>query len=60
LWGGLVPGVSGLVGVDEAGAGVENNLSISNLDWEDFADAVDSDGVFRGFEDRPPTSDSED
>jgi hypothetical protein len=40
--------------------GVENNLSISNLDWEDFADAVDSDGVFRGFEDPPPTPDSED
>ena len=29
--------------------GVENNLSIANMDWEDFADAVDDDGVFRGF-----------
>jgi hypothetical protein len=30
--------------------GVENNLSISNMDWEEFADAVGGDGVFRGFE----------
>lgn len=29
--------------------GVENNLSIANMDWLDFADAVDPDGVFRGF-----------
>jgi len=29
--------------------GVENNLSISNMDFAEFADAVDSDGVFRGF-----------
>jgi hypothetical protein len=29
--------------------GVENNLSIANMDFEDFADAVDPDGVFRGF-----------
>jgi hypothetical protein len=29
--------------------GVENNLSIANMDWEDFADAVDDDGIFRGF-----------
>jgi hypothetical protein len=28
---------------------IENNLSIANMDFEDFADAVDSDGVFRGF-----------
>ena len=28
---------------------VENNLSIANMDFEDFADAVDEDGVFRGF-----------
>lgn len=32
---------------------VENNLSISNMDFRDFADAVDDDGVFRGF---PPPS----
>lgn len=29
--------------------GVENNLSLANMDWEDFADCVDADGVFRGF-----------
>jgi hypothetical protein len=29
--------------------GVENNLSISNMDFAEFADAVDQDGVFRGF-----------
>lgn len=28
---------------------IEANLSISNLDFRDFADAVDRDGVFRGF-----------
>ncbi|MGW4241305.1 DUF6924 domain-containing protein [Nocardia sp. NPDC004722] len=26
---------------------IENNLSISNMDWEDFAEAVDDDGVLR-------------
>lgn len=29
--------------------GVENNLSIMNMDFEDFADSADEDGVFRGF-----------
>ena len=28
---------------------IENNLSISNMDFDEFADAVDSNGVFRGF-----------
>jgi hypothetical protein len=28
---------------------VQNNLTISNLDWEDFAGKADGDGVFRGF-----------
>jgi tetratricopeptide (TPR) repeat protein len=28
---------------------VENNLSIANMDFEEFADAIDEDGVFRGF-----------
>ena len=28
---------------------IENNLSITNLDFEEFAAAVDEDGVFRGF-----------
>ncbi|WP_256127740.1 hypothetical protein [Arthrobacter sp. SDTb3-6] len=29
--------------------GVENNLNISNMDWEEFAGRTDDDGVFRGF-----------
>ena len=29
--------------------GVENNLSLANMDFADFADAVDPDGIFRGF-----------
>ncbi|MGW1739274.1 DUF6924 domain-containing protein [Nocardia sp. NPDC001965] len=29
--------------------GIENNLSIANMDFQDFADAADADGVFRGF-----------
>ena len=29
--------------------GVDNNLNLANLDWADFADEVDDDGVFRGF-----------
>jgi hypothetical protein len=28
---------------------IENNLTIANMDFEDFANAVDSGGVFRGF-----------
>jgi len=28
---------------------IENNLSISNMGFEEFADSVDNDGVFRGF-----------
>jgi len=28
---------------------IENNLSIANMDFADFAGAVDSGGVFRGF-----------
>jgi hypothetical protein len=31
-------------------AGIECNLSISNMDFESFADNVDEDGIFRGFE----------
>jgi hypothetical protein len=30
---------------------VENNLSLANMGFEEFADAVDDDGVFRGFAD---------
>ena len=29
--------------------GVENNLSLTNMDYGEFADNVDGDGVFRGF-----------
>jgi hypothetical protein len=29
--------------------GVENNLSLGNMDFSEFADNVDADGVFRGF-----------
>jgi hypothetical protein len=29
--------------------GIENNLSIANMDFSEFADSVDPDGVFRGF-----------
>ena len=28
---------------------VENNLSLANMDIEEFADATDADGVYRGF-----------
>ena len=30
---------------------VENNLSIANMDFAEFADGADADGVFRGFPD---------
>ena len=29
---------------------VENNLSLANMDFSEFADHVDAGGVFRGFE----------
>lgn len=28
---------------------IENNLSLGNMGFEDFADAVEEDGIFRGF-----------
>lgn len=28
---------------------IENNISLANMDWEEFVDAADDDGVFRGF-----------
>lgn len=28
---------------------IENNLSLANMDFDEFASAVDGDGVFRGF-----------
>jgi hypothetical protein len=30
-------------------AAIEGNLSFANMDWEEFADNVAADGVFRGF-----------
>ena len=30
---------------------IENNLNIANMDWEEFAEAVGADGIFRGFRD---------
>ena len=35
---------------------IENNLSIANMDFEDFADNVDDDGIFRGFPGDPYNS----
>lgn len=32
-------------------ASIEANLSIDNMDFDQFADSVDADGVFRGFSD---------
>ena len=29
---------------------IENNLSITNMDFREFADNLDADGVFRAFE----------
>lgn len=31
--------------------GVENNLSLANMDFSEFVDGADADGVFRGFPD---------
>lgn len=30
---------------------IENNLSIANMDFDEFAESLDEDGVFRGFPD---------
>jgi hypothetical protein len=35
--------------VPSGASSIENNLSIANMDFDDFADAVDRDGIFRGF-----------
>jgi hypothetical protein len=29
--------------------GIENNLSIANMDFKEFANSTDADGIFRGF-----------
>ncbi|MFI7000514.1 DUF6924 domain-containing protein [Nocardia sp. NPDC050175] len=28
---------------------IENNISLANMDWDEFAGAADDDGIFRGF-----------
>jgi hypothetical protein len=33
--------------------GVENNLSIANMDFAEFAESADGDGIFRGFPGAP-------
>ncbi|MFF3606785.1 DUF6924 domain-containing protein [Streptomyces sp. NPDC002463] len=43
------PRVEELRVVTEVLRAVENNISIANMDWEDFVDAAAEDGVFRGF-----------
>ena len=35
--------------VPEEVESIDNNLSISNMDWEDFTTRCDEEGVFRGF-----------
>ncbi|MDM8005703.1 MAG: hypothetical protein QUV05_06075 [Phycisphaerae bacterium] len=35
--------------VPRAVQAVENNLSIANMDFHEYAEAVDDDGIFRGF-----------
>lgn len=32
---------------------IESNLSIGNMEFEEFSGAVDPDGVFRGFDEQP-------
>jgi hypothetical protein len=29
--------------------GVDNNLNLANMDWEEFASTTDVDGIHRGF-----------
>ena len=38
---------------------VENNLSLANLDWEDYARQLDDDGIYHGFELPPPPTPAE-
>jgi hypothetical protein len=35
--------------VPRAVQAIENNVSLANMDFDDFANAVDDDGIFRGF-----------
>jgi len=36
--------------IPEAIQGIENNLSLANMDFYEFADNTDSDGIFRNFD----------
>ena len=36
--------------VPETIQAIENNLSLANMDFEEFANGVDEDGILRGFE----------
>ena len=40
---------------------IENNLSLANLDWQDFAENTDKDGVLRSFKEdaKKPAADSD-
>jgi len=29
---------------------IDNNLNLANMDWEEFGNYVDADGVYRGFD----------
>ncbi|MGV9915446.1 DUF6924 domain-containing protein [Streptomyces tendae] len=44
-------GIGELRVVPPALASLENNISLANMDWEEFVEAADEDGVFRGFRD---------
>jgi hypothetical protein len=35
--------------IAEALWSIENNISLANMDWEEFVNAADDDGIFRGF-----------
>ncbi len=35
--------------IPSAVQGIENNLSVANMGFEEFANAVDADGIFRNF-----------
>ncbi|MGW0856634.1 DUF6924 domain-containing protein [Streptomyces sp. NPDC002690] len=47
--GGSVPGFDELRVIASELWSVENNISLANMDWEEFVDAAEEDGVFRGF-----------
>ncbi|MFD6530985.1 DUF6924 domain-containing protein [Streptomyces sp. NPDC060184] len=47
--GGAAPGFDELRVIASELWSVENNISLANMDWEEFVDAAEEDGVFRGF-----------